>query len=133
MNKEKSCGAIIFNEKNEFLVIKHNAGHWDFPKGHVEENETEIETAKREVKEETNLDIEIVGNYRYKITYSPKEGVMKDVIFFLARNTSNDVKIQEKEVSDYGWYNFSDALDILTFDMAKNLLKKAYKDLKKEI
>ena len=115
------------------MVIKHNAGHWDFPKGHVEENETEIETAKREVKEETNLDIEIIGNYRYKITYSPKEGVIKDVIFFLARNTSNDVKIQEKEVSDYGWYNFSDALDILTFDMAKNLLKKAYKDLKKEI
>ena len=133
MNKEKSCGAIIFNEKNEVLVIKHNAGHWDFPKGHVEENETEIETAKREVKEETNLDIEIIGNYRYKITYSPKEGVMKDVIYFIARNTSNNVKIQEKEVSDYGWYNYSDALDILTFDMAKNLLKKAYKDLKKEI
>ena len=133
MNKEKSCGAIIFNEKNKVLVIKHNAGHWDFPKGHVEENETEIETAKREVKEETNLDIEIIGNYRYKITYSPKEGVMKDVIYFIARNTSNNVKIQEKEVSDYGWYNYSDALDILTFDMAKNLLKKAYKDLKKEI
>ena len=53
MQKEKSCGAIIYNKNKEVLIVKHNAGHWDFPKGHVEENETEIQTAIREVKEET--------------------------------------------------------------------------------
>ena len=52
--REKSCGCIIIN-KNKVLLIKQTKGHWGFPKGHVEKDETEIETAIREVKEETNI------------------------------------------------------------------------------
>ena len=61
MKKEKSCGAVIYKfEENEVyvLLLKHNLGHWSFAKGHVEAGETEVETAKREVKEEVGLDIE---------------------------------------------------------------------------
>ena len=54
--REKSCGCIIIN-KNKVLLIKQTKGHWGFPKGHVEKDETEIETAIREVKEETGLDV----------------------------------------------------------------------------
>ena len=63
MKQEKSCGCIILNEKNEVLLIHHNAGHWDFPKGHVEEGETEVQTAIREVKEETGLTL---TSYRFR-------------------------------------------------------------------
>ena len=60
MTHEKSCGAIVYRRYHgniEILLIKHiNSGHWSFPKGHVEEGETEVETAQREIKEETNLD-----------------------------------------------------------------------------
>ena len=56
MLEEKSCGAIVYNNEGKVLIVQHNAGHWDFPKGHVENNETEVETAVREVKEETNID-----------------------------------------------------------------------------
>ena len=65
--KEKSCGAIVYKiENNElkFLLVHQNNGHYSFPKGHVEENETEIETAIREIKEETNLDVKIDTNFR---------------------------------------------------------------------
>ena len=58
MKKEKSCGAIVYREKDgvEILLIKHkNGGHWAFPKGHVENKETEEETALREIREETGL------------------------------------------------------------------------------
>ena len=58
MKYEKSCGCIVFNEKKQILLVHQNAGHWGMPKGHVENDETEIQTAKREVKEETNLDVE---------------------------------------------------------------------------
>ena len=57
---EKSCGIVLFHS-DEFLIIQHSVkpnvteGHWDFPKGHVEENETEFETAVRELKEETGI------------------------------------------------------------------------------
>ena len=64
MKLEKSCGSIVI-DNDKVLLVKHNAGHWDFPKGHVEANETEVDTAIREVKEETNILIEV--NEKYKI------------------------------------------------------------------
>ena len=60
MRKEKSCGALVVRrgaESPEILLIKHNGGHWAFPKGHVEAGETEEETALREVQEETGLTV----------------------------------------------------------------------------
>ena len=129
MQKEKSCGAIIYNQNKEVLIVKHNKGHWDFPKGHVEGNETEQETAIREVKEETNIDINILGNYRYEIHYSPKENVEKTVVFFLASNTSKDTVKQDAEIANIGWFKYDEALDILTYNDAKRLLKKSYEDL----
>ena len=48
--REKSCGAVIFRKKKdiEVLVIRQNEGHWCFPKGHVEGEESEQETAQKE-------------------------------------------------------------------------------------
>ena len=61
MLHEKSCGAIVYRKYHgnlEILLIKHvNSGHWSFPKGHVEAGETEVETALREIKEETGIDV----------------------------------------------------------------------------
>ena len=68
MKYEKSCGAVIF-DNDKVLVIQQVAGHWGFPKGHVEQGETELETAKREIKEETNLDVEIDETKRNKTSY----------------------------------------------------------------
>lgn len=129
MKQEKSCGAIIYNKDKKVLVVKHNAGHWDFPKGHVEAGETEIETATREVKEETNVDINIIEKCRYSIEYSPKEGVWKEVIFFLAMNTSDNVVKQDAEIANIGWFSYDEAMELLTYDIAKKLLKDSYTDL----
>lgn len=87
MRKEKSCGAIIYKYvDNELfiLLLKHNLGHWAFAKGHVEDGETEQETAIREIKKETNLDVTINSDFRYVITYSPYEGAIKDVVYFFS-------------------------------------------------
>lgn len=133
MEKEKSCGAIIYNDRNEVLIVKHNAGHWDFPKGHMEREEDEYQTALREVKEETNLDIDLIKEYRYEIHYNPKENVYKTVVFFLARNRSNDVIKQDAEISNIGWFEYKEALNVLTYDIAKDLLKKSYNDLNSKV
>ena len=66
--KEKACGAVIYKyEEDElkFLLIKQTNDVWGFSKGHVEGNEEEIETALREIKEETNLDVEVDTNFRW--------------------------------------------------------------------
>ena len=129
MKKEKSCGCIILNNKNQILLILQNAGHWGLPKGHVEEGETEEQTAIREVKEETNVDVIVDTNLRYRMVYNPKEDVEKEVIYFIAKNTSNDCKPQVEEVQEMKWLDIDNAINTITYENSKDLLKKVKKDL----
>ena len=128
MIKDKSCGCIVFNN-GKILLVKHKKGHIGFPKGHPEENETEMETAIREVKEETNIDVEIISNKGYKETYCPEEGVIKDVIYFLARKVSGNDKPQEEEVAQIMWVDVEKAIDEITFEESKQVLREVLKDL----
>ena len=128
MKYEKSCGAVIF-DNDKVLVLKQVQGHWGFPKGHVENNETEIETAIREIKEETNLDVEINEKFRYVETYSPKENVTKDVDFFVANKIGGDVKPQEEEVSEIKWVSPKEALELVSYESSKIVMEKIINDL----
>lgn len=130
MKLEKSCGSIVI-DNDKVLLVKHNAGHWDFPKGHVEANETEVDTAIREVKEETNILIEVNEKYRYVIRYSPKENVLKDVIYFLGKPLTNKIVKQEEEVSEVKYVSLDEALSLITYDNSKNLLKRLLEDVNK--
>ena len=94
----------------------------------MEAGETETQTAIREVKEETNIDIDIIEEYRYESHYSPKENVEKTVVFFLAKNKSEKLEKQDAEIANIGWFSYKEALDIITYDNAKELYKKAYND-----
>ncbi len=120
MKWEKSCGTIIC-DGDKVLLIASLQGDWGFPKGHVDEGETEEETALRETKEETNLDVIIDKDKRFMITYSPKEEVMKDVIYFKARLKTQDIKLQETEISNYKWVLPKDVVSYLKYPEAKEM------------
>ena len=127
MKKEKSCGAIILRENNkeiETLLLKHNAGHWAFAKGRVEGNETEEETARREIKEETNLEVDIDTNFRTSVVYSPMEGVEKEVVYFLAYKKDGEEKPQLEEISKIKWENLNNAINQVTFENDKEIIRK---------
>ena len=126
--KEKSCGCIII-DNNKVLLIQQNQGFWGFPKGHVEDNETEEETALREVKEETNLDVKILGNKKYKIEYVTDKGNPKEVIFFLASPLNKDIKKQDAEIKNIKWLRFEDALKTITYDNTRELFREVLKEL----
>ena len=128
---EKSCGAAVFNDKDEVLLVKHNQGHWGMPKGHIEDNETEQETAIREVKEETNIDIEIIDGFRTMITYSPKINTSKDVVYFIGRALDNNLIKQESEISELGYFNIDEAIENLSYDNDKNILREIKEYLNK--
>ncbi len=132
VEKEKSCGAIVINKNNKILLVHHNAGHWDFPKGHIENRETEEQTAIREVKEETNIDIIINNKYRYTTSYSPKENVMKEVVYFLAQNIDEDKNPQLEEVSEVKWFTFEEAMNTITYENSKEILNKLKRDIEEE-
>lgn len=124
MKYEKSCGAVIYRIQNgvrEYLLVlnkKGNAkGHWGFPKGHTEANETEFETAAREIFEETGLRVVFTGGVRSVSTYSPREGVTKDAVYFLAVIRDGEkIELQKEEVAEFRWCNVKAANELLTFD-----------------
>lgn len=124
MKKEKSCGIVVFN-KDKVLIIKHNRGHYGLPKGHVEDGETEYETAIREVKEETNIDAKIIGDFRKIITYSPKENVIKDVVYFTGIPTTFNTKNQIEEVSEAVFLDLDMAINRITYDDERSVLQEA--------
>ena len=72
MNKESSAGAVVFRKGKEtrYLLLHYEEGHWDFPKGKIEEGETDEDTIRREIMEETGIDdIVIINKFREKIRY----------------------------------------------------------------
>ena len=129
MNFEKSCGALVVRrEEDQFyiLMIRHKAGgNRSFPKGHVEEGETEYETALREVMEETSSRIAIVSDFRATVNYRPSPGVMKEVVYFLAFTTSADIKAREGEIAEVEWVPLEKAEEFLAHDNDKTVFRAA--------
>lgn len=128
MRQEKSCGAVIFrgeNTQRDYLVLHSTQGHWTLCKGHVEGDETERETAAREIREETALSVDFLDGFRAVITYSPRPGVSKDVVFFLARLAGGTLSCQPEEVAQARFLPFGEALALLTHPSDREVLQKA--------
>jgi len=135
MQNELSADIIIFYRGKElqYLLLNYTENprsvskHWDFTKGRVEDNEKLEETAEREAKEETNLDVEIIPGFKEKINYEfytkQAELVKKTVYFFVAEAKTKDVKLSFEHYG-YKWLNYSEALNLITFDNGKDLLEK---------
>ena len=102
-----------------------NRGHWSFPKGHMNFSETEEQTSLRELKEETNLEVDIVDKFRQTVTYLSDTDTMKDVIYLLAKPKSVIIHRQETEIKSISWFKFEKAIDILSYDKDKEILKQA--------
>lgn len=124
---ERSAG-IVLEKKGEYLILQYSAGHWDLPKGHVEEGESDEQAALRELKEETGISkVTFVPDFKETIHYffhREKKRVFKEVVFFLARVDDGKVKLSH-EHKDFAWLKVKAALNRLTFDTAKNVVKKA--------
>jgi bis(5'-nucleosidyl)-tetraphosphatase len=137
MFSEKSCGAVVFTKSAEvnYLLLRYEAGHWDFVKGNVEPNESEKDTVVRELKEETSIvDAQFINGFREKITYFyRRQGntVHKEVVFFLIEAHTEKVELSYEHVG-YNWLNYQQAMDKLTFKNARSVLQNAQEFLKKQ-
>ena len=137
MKRGKSCGAAVHrgtpNRPEGVLILQPPAGHpRAFPKGHMEEGETEVQTALREVKEETGLDIDLEGDFRQSVEYYPKPNVKKQVVYFLGHARNDHVVRQEEEIGETRWIPLEQAHTWVTFRNDKNLISKAKKILLSE-
>lgn len=131
----KSCGFVVYKQignENYYLVIKSLNGDVGFPKGHMEDGENELQTAVRELKEETNVEVNVIEGFKYQIEYKMPEIIdtIKQVIYFLGICVKDDIICQEKEVEEARFIRFEEALEVLTFQETKNILNSAQEFIK---
>ena len=132
---EKSCGALVLRRDGDryyILMIRHKQkGNRSFPKGHMEEGESEYTTALREVMEETAARIAIISDFRATVEYSPSPGVMKEVVYFLAFTTSAEIRPREGEIAEVEWIPLEEAEACLAHENDKTVFRAAMERLQR--
>lgn len=130
MQKRRSAGVIIFRntpQGRQYLLLHYKKGHWDFPKGAIERDEDIQQAARRELLEETGLDkIEVLEGFCEKIEYDFTENdqlVHKEVIYFLGRTRQKNITLSDEHL-DSAWLPYQKALERLTYEQSKQLLKQ---------
>ena len=132
MYDERSAGAIIYylrRRQPRYLILQYPQGHWDFPRGHIEQGEAEIDTAKREIREETGLDA-LHFDTSFRVPYSWKyrrSGRLshKQAVYFVARAEKHTISLSP-EHRDYRWLGYEQARQQLTFPKVRIILDKAH-------
>lgn len=130
MTTEVASGAVVYRVKNhqpEYLLLKSaTSDFWGFPKGHVEGNEDLSATALREIREETQLHVTLDTNYHDELHYELPNGNHKEVHLFVSEVPADvTIEKQDIEISDTGWFAVDEAVDRLTYDNLKALMKRA--------
>lgn len=113
----------------EFLLLRNGRhGSWGFPKGHVDAGERLLETALREVKEETGMQLPesaLAPDFADSCLY-PVRGHFKRVIYFLARAPGDGSGFRRSAEHDQAaWFNEEAALEHLRFDELRRTLIRA--------
>lgn len=126
---DASFGMILYRWKQgkpSYLAIKHQQGHWGFPKGHAEGGEQPLETAIREVEEEVGIsELKPEKEKTFEEKYEFKvwgRKVAKVVTFWLAEAQQADVQVQQTEIAEYKWITLEEGLELMTFEAAKKVL-----------
>ena len=132
MITEKSCGAIVYTKDSgiiQYVIIRSKEGFYGFPKGHMEENETEAETALREVAEETGLTITLIPNFRTEDTHTFNrngETRLKHIVYFLGKYSGQTPIAQETELNGVFLMSYETAMSSFQFNSSKRLLTEAH-------
>ncbi len=139
--RHRSAGIIVFRRDGTeclFLLILSKLTKrplWEFPKGGVDEGESVMQAALRELFEETGIDeseVELVPeferteDYRFTSGGSQRRSLIhKQVTYYLGQTSKADVTLSAKESSEFAWLSLPDALKRLRYKERRKLLLDA--------
>lgn len=132
MREQRSAGLILYREDGDtrkYLLLQHAVEkHWGFVKGQIEHGEKLQGAARRELREEAGItSLEFISGFSEKIDYTfhrDEESFSKEVVYFLGRTEQREVSLS-KEHGDFAWLGYEEALERLTYETSKRLLRKA--------
>lgn len=125
MLKEFSCGAVLFCKEDgirKYVLVMEPNGLYGFPKGHVEGKESDIETARREIYEETGVNPIFIPNLKRTIRYKISPNDEKEVTYFVAKFENEKLHIVDKNILGIKLLELDAALSLLKFPELRNIL-----------
>ena len=132
--RENSYGAIVLNSENKVLVERMKEGHFALPKAPKEDKSlTNKEAAIKAVLDETGVFIELIGDYRITTFYSPGEGKLKEVEYYLAKAINDKVSFDKEKIKDVYFLSVPDAIRVLSYQSDKDILYKAIEEYNKTL
>ncbi len=143
VKRELSCGGVLYDKVGGYIQIilvkrlrKSGLAVWCIPKGKIEKGETYRDTALREVREETGMhgiikdELGKVGYWFYDTDNKVK--INKIVRFFLMEYKEGNLKDHDTEVEEARWVSLDEALNLMSYNSEKEIVKKAKDMLLKE-
>lgn len=120
-----NSGGVVINSDGKVLLIDQGNG-WSLPKGNVNEGEGLMETAKREINEESGVrELEYVmnlGNYKRDTLGDPRD--IKNIFMFLFKTPQEDLQPVDSDIRDARWVTREEAAKLLTHPKDKEFFEK---------
>jgi 8-oxo-dGTP pyrophosphatase MutT (NUDIX family) len=143
----KGVSAFLFNDKKEFVLVQSTGepDYYKIPAGGVEDNESDELALKREMKEELDVDIEILEKstiiekfdwpkyaieHKYKQVGIRYEGQIRSIFIAKIKSNIDDIKLQEEEVSGFVFVNKDNFVKYLKFPRQKEIMDKIISEFK---
>ena len=123
---EKDGKYLLVQEAQEKCYDK-----WNLPAGHLDPNETIIEAAKREIKEESGLDVELTGVCQIG-NRKLEDDVFVSVIFS-TKVLGGDIKFDPNEILDVKWFSYEELLSMKAQLRSENLILGAINNTRSEL
>jgi len=127
----KSGGGVVLNKDGLVIVVNNRGKSWSLPKGHLEEGESELDGAKREVYEESGVKdltlIKELGTYERFPLSTDKE--LKIITMFLFKTSETELKPVDPENPEAIWVEKEKVADLLTHPKDKEFFLKILKEI----
>jgi nucleoside triphosphatase len=134
---QATVGALVVNAKGDVLVVRSSKWKnlFTVPGGHIELGERAEDAVKREVKEETGLDVEPVKLLLVQQAIYPRDFHKHEHFVFMdyvCNARSSSIKLDGRELQQYVWIKPDDALKLDLEEYTRNFVMKYLEDSKNQ-
>ena len=121
---ELGAGGVVFDRSGKVLLLRRRCGDWVFPKGHIDEGETAVQAALREIAEEAGVSADCRETGRtWTTAYVNKGGRRREITWFACETEAAKLDLGEALFPEGGFFEPHEALERLSHQADRDLLR----------